>query len=124
MCSIGLAGSTDIESASLEKRKTSSESGRVPEPLERRVMRKSARWPHTSFRTAPPSGGGENGWRPVRLREAIIEADGGAGQLEEGKGGRHVTSPATSATPPPRQFFSWSRQDSDWVLGADGWSRC
>ena len=87
MCSIGHAGSTDSESAPLEKRKTGDESGRVPEPLERSVMRKSARWPHTSFRKAPPSGGGENGWRPVRLREAIIEADGGAGQLEEGRGG-------------------------------------
>jgi len=124
MCSIGHAGSTEIGSASLVKRKTGNESGRVPEPLERRVMRKSARWPHPLFRKAPPSGGGEDGWRPVRLRGASIEADGGAGQLEEGKGGRHVTSPATSATPPPRQFFSWSRQDSDWVLGADGWSRC
>jgi len=88
MCSIGHARSTDIESASLEKRKTGNESGRVPEPLERRVMRKSARWPHTSFRKAPPI-------------------------LEEGKGGRHVTPTVTSATPPPRQFFSWSRQDSD-----------
>ena len=76
-------------------------------------MRRSTRSPRTSFSKTPPSGGGETGWRPVWLRQAIMEADGGAGQQEEEKGGRHVTPAVTSATSPPRQFFSWSRQDSD-----------
>ena len=107
------AGHTESESPPLEKKRTGNESGRVPEPLERRVMHRSTRSTRTSFRKAPPSGDGETGWRPVRLREAIMEADGGAGQQEEGKGGRHVTPTVTSATPPPCHFFSWSRQDSD-----------
>ena len=61
------------------------------------------------FKSAPAMSNGEARWCPVRLRVAITEADGDAGQQEKGKGGRHVAPTVTSATPPPRQSFFCSR---------------
>ena len=59
------AGRTEIESPHLEKRRTGDELERGPTPQERRVTRKSARSPNTSFKLASTKGSGEKGWCPI-----------------------------------------------------------
>jgi len=113
------AGRTESESPHLEKRRTDDELERCPTPRERRVTRKSTRSPNTSFKLASTEGSGEEGWCPIRLKVAVMEAGGGAGEQGEGRGGRHVTPTVTSATPPPRQSFLCSRRDCDRVIGSE-----